>query len=618
MEQHDINCLLCDSACDAILLFKGNSFFYCNKVALELFGCSSKEEFFTKHPADLSPEFQPDGVNSRIAVDETTTKIFEKGYSRFDWVHKRLDNGKEFPAEVILNVIELNGEKIIQATIRDITERKELYEQLRKTAEREKFLRDLIENFRKSIDIDEVLTTISQEVAKVFNVDRVTIIQFINPFDYQKFIVRKEHRKEKTVKSAVKINDYKQVIEYWSKIVPHELSVLGIDDIEKSDLPDYFKEFYINLEVKSIIAVTIVYDNEVWGAMALSDIKQIRTWTDEEKTLLKTISNQIYFAVKHAEMLEATRMFANREKFFAEVTSIIKSSLDIDEIQELVTKKVKEFYKADEVIIDLHSDEKIKLVFSPQIAVRKDMLVPLRCIGDNLAIADKQSEFYTRSKYFSNLSHELRTPLAIIDGYANNLFENSNFCDEQAKKQLNIILKNTGRITDIIDSMLTLSRLENKENKVGEFQKIYIHEIINNMLQIHEGFANKNIKIETYFDEQLAINGNAILIEQALLNLVNNAFQYSPENSKIIIRVEKNNGNSLISVQDFGAGIEEKYFNLIFERFYRIDKSRDRAKGGSGLGLAIVKSIAEVHHGNVIVKSEVGKGSTFTIEIPCF
>jgi diguanylate cyclase (GGDEF)-like protein/PAS domain S-box-containing protein len=125
---------LYDSTSDAVMMLDEKGFFDCNRATLEMFGCATKKEFCSKHPADLSPPEQPCGMESRMLADEQIATAMEKGYNRFEWLHRRASNDKDFPAEVLLNSMELDGKKVLQATVRDITGRKQAEEEIKNLA----------------------------------------------------------------------------------------------------------------------------------------------------------------------------------------------------------------------------------------------------------------------------------------------------------------------------------------------------------------------------------------------------------------------------------------------------------------------------------------------------
>lgn len=223
-----------------------------------------------------------------------------------------------------------------------------------------------------------------------------------------------------------------------------------------------------------------------------------------------------------------------------------------------------------------------------------------------------------RQDFVANVSHELKTPITTIKGFVETL-EAVKIKDKKTiRKYLNFIGKNTDRMNTIISDLLELSRLEQQEYDTGDVLKEHeLKIVLESAIQECEYQAEKkSIKMELECDSKIKIPMDIGLMTQAVINLIDNAIHYSEKDSKVKI-ISKMRKNSVhISVIDEGSGIETKHLTRLFERFYRVDKSRSRKHGGTGLGLAIVKHIANIHNGNVSVESEIGTGSTFTILIP--
>ena len=223
-----------------------------------------------------------------------------------------------------------------------------------------------------------------------------------------------------------------------------------------------------------------------------------------------------------------------------------------------------------------------------------------------------------RRDFVSNVSHELRTPVTSIQGFVEALLDNKFDDPKQVQRYLNIISKHSNRLNAIIEDLLSLSRLE-KEGELREisFEKIPLKPVLSEVIELSNTKArDKNIKIELNCRDDIEVKINSALLEQAVLNLVDNAIKYSPTESTVCINAKINEKELSIAVQDSGCGIDEKHLARIFERFYVVDKGRSRKLGGTGLGLAIVKHIAQVHGGYVIVKSSPETGSMFTISLP--
>ena len=223
-----------------------------------------------------------------------------------------------------------------------------------------------------------------------------------------------------------------------------------------------------------------------------------------------------------------------------------------------------------------------------------------------------------RRDFVANVSHELRTPITSIKGFIETLRDGAVDDPEQAQRFLEITAKQTDRLHAILEDLLTLSRLEqdNDKSKLG-FEKTDLFTVLEAAVELTQVKARQNqITIELSGETNIHININAALLEQALVNLIDNAIKYSHSGDKVIVSVQTSPDTVAISVKDAGVGIPLKYQDRIFERFYVVDKARSRKLGGTGLGLAIVKHIAEVHGGKVTVQSAPGAGSTFTLHLP--
>ncbi len=225
-----------------------------------------------------------------------------------------------------------------------------------------------------------------------------------------------------------------------------------------------------------------------------------------------------------------------------------------------------------------------------------------------------------RREFVANVSHELKTPITLIQGFVETLEDGAIKKAEEAKRFLQIIAKQTFRLHNIIEDLLTLSRIE-QENERGSIPLATkeLRPIIISALSLCQPAAEAK-KIKLHFDcpEALTARMNDRLLEQALINYVNNAIAYSDPKTTVTVRATTTATEIILAVHDHGIGIPPEHLPRLFERFYRVDKSRSRDVGGSGLGLAIVKHITQAHGGKVQVESTPGQGSTFSILLPLY
>lgn len=225
-----------------------------------------------------------------------------------------------------------------------------------------------------------------------------------------------------------------------------------------------------------------------------------------------------------------------------------------------------------------------------------------------------------RRDFVANVSHELKTPITSIKGFLETLKEGAIKDPENAERFLDITIKHTDRLIAIIEDLLSLSRIE-QESEKGEvkLEQVSIKEIFASVSKAFQDKAkHSDISVEYQADETMAALGNPTLLEQAVGNLVDNAVKYSPAHSSVHVKSIQRGNQIVITVADQGSGIAKEHLGRIFERFYRVDKSRSRKEGGTGLGLSIVKHIVGAHNGTVSVTSSPGAGSVFTIIIPAY
>lgn len=233
-------------------------------------------------------------------------------------------------------------------------------------------------------------------------------------------------------------------------------------------------------------------------------------------------------------------------------------------------------------------------------------------------ISDLKKVENMRRDFVANVSHELRTPVTIIKGYAETLLCGALESDPgRARRFVEIIASHSERLTNLINDILTLSHLETKEALLEMFPLDVCGTISKACLLLQEAADQKGITIANEsagctLARVLADQGR---LEQVLVNLLENAIKYTPENGRIRLFTEDFGQFVRVSVADTGIGIPFKDQSRIFERFYRVDEARTREQGGTGLGLAIVKHIVQLHGGDVSVASEAGQGSIFSFTL---
>lgn len=234
-------------------------------------------------------------------------------------------------------------------------------------------------------------------------------------------------------------------------------------------------------------------------------------------------------------------------------------------------------------------------------------------------ISDMKLVENMRRDFVANVSHELRTPVSVIKGYAETLLDGTLQKDPaRAGRFVEVILSHAERLTALINDILTLSTLESRETTLDLHPLDISGTIRRTTLLLEDSAQRKGIALQVEVPDGLPrVMADQGRIEQVLINLLDNAIKYTPQQGRVTLSVSRagDSGELKISVADTGIGIPFKDMGRIFERFYRVDEARSRDQGGTGLGLAIVKHIVQLHGGDVAVASEAGRGSLFSFTL---
>ena len=223
-----------------------------------------------------------------------------------------------------------------------------------------------------------------------------------------------------------------------------------------------------------------------------------------------------------------------------------------------------------------------------------------------------------RRDFVANVSHELKTPVTSIKGFAETLEDGALEDPEAARRFVHIIAGQADRLNSIIEDLLALSTLEQSgDSPLLALEEADLCDVVAIALEVcGSKAAAKHIELREHCRGHLLARVSPPLLEQAVVNLVDNAIKYSAEGSPVDVSLNVDGDEIVVSVSDQGQGVAREHLPRLFERFYRVDKARSRDMGGTGLGLAIVKHIAQIHGGRVSVDSIVGRGSTFRVHLP--
>jgi two-component system, OmpR family, phosphate regulon sensor histidine kinase PhoR len=256
---------------------------------------------------------------------------------------------------------------------------------------------------------------------------------------------------------------------------------------------------------------------------------------------------------------------------------------------------------------------------------REDVRLSVRVVpfGNNerLIAARDVSHFFRiermRRDFVANVSHELRTPLTVLAGYLEAYIEMAEEMPAALRPSVGHMQGQTARMQQIVDDLLTLSRLDSENVIANDQEEVSVPGIVSTLREDAEALSAGRHEVVAEVDSGLLLRGEAKELHSAFSNLVSNAVRYTPDGGRIVLRWSAGPaGEARFEVSDSGIGIAPADIPRVTERFYRVDKDRSRATGGTGLGLAIVKHVLQRHGARLEVRSRLGKGSTFACVFP--
>lgn len=394
---------------------------------------------------------------------------------------------------------------------------------------------------------------------------------------------------------------------------------------------DKLKKKFILINMSLLTIVFVLIFGTIYISTAISIEK------DLEHELMNTVSNPRKPTPNSPMISSSIIIELDSDNNIAKVNTY----LEIDEgvLEDTIYKIIKNENKLDRVKIDgssyvylkEYSNKGLTIVLmsrEQQIEVLNNLLKVFISIGSislillllisiyltNKTIKPIKETFEKQKQFIANASHELKTPLTIIRTNTSLVLSNKSLSVESQSKWLNYINNQIERMSELLDEMLSLAKLDTNRG-LDEFVVFDLSKLLNNILLTFEAviFENK-IQLESNIEEDISIKGDKESIKKVVIILLDNAIKYTNKSGKIDVELKQEKNKIRLKVKNTGEGIKKEDINKIFERFYRVDSSRARETGGYGLGLSIAKSIVESNNGKIYAESNIGKDTTFIIE----
>jgi PAS domain S-box-containing protein len=664
-----------DHAPEAIVVFDGDTarFLSSNVHAQELYGCTA-EELIRLGPAEVSPEFQPDGRRSVAAARDWIDQAISGKTPVFEWLHQHR-SGRMVPTEVRLVRLPAEGKNLIRASIIDNTEHKRIEESLRQRGEQMQKHRDVLLKLARAdkSDFDRALRTITSLAAATLEIARISYWSL-------------QENDTALVCELLHLSPSNTVDEKFAGTrlsaadAPPYFAALALKNpISAGDVLTHpatagLVESYLKpLGITSLLDVPVWVRGEVVGVICHEHIGPAREWSAEEIDFASSLAAMVSLALEESHRARSESLLReSEEKFralfeassqgvmlhdehqYLEVNPAIVQILGYDSAHELIglhpgktsppiqpngddtatlaQKYIQECLSKGHVRFEWVARRKsgedipVEVILTRvQWGGKQIIQAAVNNISERKqaeaellkSLAREKELGQLKSNFVSMVSHEFRTPLGVIMSSAEIL---ENYLDqlepEDRREQLLSIRKNTRRMADLMEEVLLLGMVEAGKLDFKPAALDFASFCRRLIDELQSATNNKClVQISTLEDAKDGF-ADERLLQHVFINLLSNAVKYSPAGSTVHFDVERDGDFAVCRIRDHGMGIPESDIERLFSAFYR---GRNAGQvPGTGLGLTIVKRCVELHRGKIKVESAVGRGTTVTVKLPLF
>jgi signal transduction histidine kinase len=588
-----------------------------------MFGAKDESEFTSFGSWDLSPDLQPDGQSSADKAREMIDKALRDGSFLFEWTHRRL-GGEEFPATVLLTRMEIGGETVVKASVRDITEHKRLEDKLRDAV---KYAQDIINTGREPLVVlDDKFRVISANRSFYSTFDVTPeMSENILLFDLgngQWEIPRLRELLVEVLPKSTSIEDFEVEHDFptigqktmlinarriQSETGATQMILLAIEDItERKRVEDKLKntsEYAQNI-VSTVREPLVVLDDKFRVISANRSFYSTFKVTTEmsENTLLFDLGDGQWEIPKLRELLE---------KVLPKSTTIEDFEVEHD-FPDIGQKTM--LMNARRIQSETGATQMILLAIE-DITERKAVEEKVSLLNTELRVhVDALESLYEELDSFSySISHDLRAPLRAIEGFSAMLIEDHReSLDDEGRRLLGVVSAQTQKMGELIDGLLQFSRTSREDLALGPVDMRALCGEVIAECESRTGDRDVTFNVE----ELPPAVGDYRMLKQVFENLIGNAVKFTGTRKKAVIDVgfQQEEGNGTYFVRDNGVGFDMEYADNIFGVFQRYHSEKEFE--GTGIGLSLVQRIVTKHGGRVWAEAEEGRGATFYFTLP--
>ncbi|HVX48850.1 MAG TPA: PAS domain-containing protein [Chitinophagaceae bacterium] len=607
-----------EESTDAHLLFNDTGIIDCNNAAVKMIGCSSKSELQRYHPADFSPEYQPDGKRSTEKSLEMDAIARKNGIHTFEWIHKKL-NGEEFPVEVTLNTVKISGKPAMLVVWHDITERKRAEERLKQNEALLNETQQLTHSGSWESDLVTGTNTWSAEAFRIFGLtpegagpQTDVFGNMIHPLDRGIY--------KEAIKNAI---NHKISADFELRIIRADGTVRWIRAIGK---PFENKQGVV---VKLHGAISdITEQKEAREAIRLKQEQLTRFIAFAPVAIAMLDKNMHYIAASNVwkEDYKLTNVDITGKNHYDIFPAVLKDRKQLHEraLKGEILRKDEEF-----IVFADGRQEWIKWEMHPWyekenevggLIMFTEMITSQKEASEALKKAKEQAEqaAIAKSQFLTTMSHEIRTPMNAVIGFTHLLMRNAR---EDQKEFLRILKFSGENLLVLINDILDFSKIEAGKIEIEDVDFNLKEQVNTIKAALSHKAKSKGLQLKLLIDNDIPdfVVGDPVRLGQIITNLATNAVKFTEEGSVIIsallTKQTKQNISIYFEVKDTGIGIPEDKQGAIFESFTQASSDTTRKFGGTGLGLTITKRLLELMGSKIQLKSKPGEGSVFSFEL---